>query len=82
MAAYSDSMTSELLIAAEEAVSATEAAAAALDVDYAGIDLLLCPDGEWRVIEVNGIPAWWGLTQATGADVTGALVEAFMARLN
>jgi RimK family alpha-L-glutamate ligase len=59
-----------------------EAAAAALDVDYAGIDLLLCPDGEWRVIEVNGIPAWWGLTQATGADVTGALVEAFMARLN
>lgn len=58
-----------------------EAAAAALEVDYAGVDLLLGPDGDWRVIEVNGIPAWWGLTQATGADVTGALAEAFLARL-
>ncbi|MBM4228081.1 MAG: alpha-L-glutamate ligase [Gammaproteobacteria bacterium] len=59
-----------------------EAAAAALEVDYAGVDLLRDPEGNWRVIEVNGIPAWWGLTQATGADVTGALVEAFLARLH
>lgn len=58
-----------------------EAAATALDVDYAGVDLLRSPAGEWKVTEVNGIPAWWGLTQATGADVTGALVDAFLSRL-
>jgi len=44
-------------------------AAAALGVDYAGVDLL----GEY-VLELNGIPGWHGLQQATGADVAAALV--------
>ena len=44
-------------------------AAAALGVDYAGVDLL----GE-HVLELNGIPGWHGLQRATGADVAGALV--------
>jgi RimK family alpha-L-glutamate ligase len=44
-------------------------AAAALEVDYAGIDLL----GEY-VLELNGIPGWRGLQEATGADVAAALV--------
>lgn len=58
-----------------------EAAAAAIDIDYAGVDLLQEADGRWVVGEVNGVPAWWGLAQATGADVTGALLDAFCARL-
>ena len=41
-------------------------AAAALGVDYAGVDLL----GEY-VLELNGIPGWHGLQAATGADVAG-----------
>ena len=44
-------------------------AAAALGVDYAGVDLL----GEY-VLELNGIPGWHGLQEATGADVATALV--------
>jgi ribosomal protein S6--L-glutamate ligase len=44
-------------------------AAAALGVDYAGVDLL----GE-HVLELNGIPGWHGLQTATGADVAAALV--------
>jgi len=44
-------------------------AAAALEVDYAGVDLL----GEY-VLELNGIPGWHGLQAATGAEVAGALV--------
>jgi RimK family alpha-L-glutamate ligase len=44
-------------------------AAEALGVDYAGVDLL----GEY-VLELNGIPGWHGLQEATGADVAGALV--------
>lgn len=58
-----------------------EAAAAAVDVDYAGVDLLRDAQGRWWVGEVNGVPAWWGLTQATGENVSGALCEAFCTRL-
>ena len=50
-------------------------AAAALEVDYAGVDLL----GEY-VLELNGIPGWHGLQAATGADVAGALVDLTAAR--
>jgi RimK family alpha-L-glutamate ligase len=49
-------------------------AAEALGVDYAGVDLLRGPDGREYVIELNGIPGWRGLQEATGADVAAALV--------
>ena len=45
----------------------------ALGVDYAGVDLLRA-DGRDYVLEVNGIPGWHGLQEATGADVAAALV--------
>jgi RimK family alpha-L-glutamate ligase len=45
------------------------AATEALGADYAGVDLL----GDY-VLELNGIPGWHGLQQATGADVAAALV--------
>ena len=45
------------------------AAAEALGADYAGVDLL----GNY-VLELNGIPGWRGLQDATGADVAAALV--------
>jgi RimK family alpha-L-glutamate ligase len=50
-------------------------AAAAIGADYAGVDLLPSRDGEVFVLEVNGIPGWEGLQQATGLDVAGALVD-------
>jgi RimK family alpha-L-glutamate ligase len=50
------------------------AAAAALGVDYAGVDLLCTADGRDYVLELNGIPGWRGLQTATGADVAAALV--------
>ena len=48
-------------------------AAEALGVDYAGVDLLRA-DGRDYVLELNGIPGWRGLQEATGADVATALV--------
>jgi RimK family alpha-L-glutamate ligase len=45
------------------------AAAEALGTDYAGVDLL----GD-HVLELNGIPGWHGLQNATGVDVAAALV--------
>jgi len=49
-------------------------AAAALGADYAGVDLLRAADGRDFVLEVNAIPGWHGLEQATGVDVAAALV--------
>jgi RimK family alpha-L-glutamate ligase len=50
-------------------------AAAALGADYAGVDLLRAADGRDYVLEVNGIPGWQGVEQATGVDVAAALAE-------
>lgn len=58
-----------------------EQAAAALEIDYAGVDLLQDSAGSWLVSEVNGVPAWWGLQQACGTAVTAELVDAFVAKL-
>ncbi len=58
-----------------------EAACAAVGADYAGVDLLRRPDGGWLVTEVNGIPAWQGLQRAARIDITAALGEALLARI-
>ena len=50
-------------------------AAAAVGADYAGVDLLPATNGTVYVLEVNGIPGWKGLQEATGLDVAGRLVD-------
>jgi RimK family alpha-L-glutamate ligase len=55
-------------------------AAAAVGADYAGVDLLTGRDGRTWVLEVNGIPGWKGLQEATGIDVAGALIDYLAAR--
>jgi len=50
-------------------------AAAALDMDYAGVDLIRDRDGRLLVVEVNGIPAWRGLQSVCGFDVAQRLVD-------
>jgi RimK family alpha-L-glutamate ligase len=50
-------------------------AARAVGAVYAGVDLLPLEDGQYSVIEVNGIPGWRGLQAANGVDVADRLVE-------
>ena len=57
------------------------AAARAVGADYAGVDLLPARDGTVYVVEVNGIPGWRGLQDATSIDVARAIVEHLLARL-
>jgi RimK family alpha-L-glutamate ligase len=60
---------------AEEWSALAVRAAAAVGADYAGVDLLGGSDGKMYVLEVNGIPGWRGLQEATGLDVAGRLID-------
>ena len=50
-------------------------AARAVGAEYAGVDLLPSQDGTVYVLEVNGIPGWRGLQEATSLNVAGALID-------
>jgi RimK family alpha-L-glutamate ligase len=56
-----------------------EAASRALDMDYAGVDLLPTPAGP-QVIEVNGVAAWQGLQRVTPFNIAQALVRDLLER--
>lgn len=59
-----------------------EAAASAVDIDYAGVDLMRSGNGDWTVGEVNGIPAWQGLQRVSTCNITLRLVGAFAAKID
>jgi len=56
-----------------------QAAARALELDYAGVDLLPTREGV-QVIEVNGVAAWHGLQRVTPVDLAGAIVADLLDR--
>jgi len=55
------------------------AALAAVDADYAGVDLIRAPEGHLMVLEVNSNPSWRGLQSVSDVDVADAIVEDFLA---
>jgi len=52
-----------------------ERAASALDMDYAGVDLMPTAGGEIQVIEVNGVAAWQGLQRVTPFNIARVIVD-------
>ncbi len=59
------------------AINATRAVGA----DYAGVDLIKDVNGQYSVLEVNSVPAWKGLYQATGLNIAGELAKALAKRI-
>jgi ribosomal protein S6--L-glutamate ligase len=59
--------------------SIAEAAAGALRLDYAGVDLVAAQDGP-TVLEVNGNPSWQAILQATGLDMAEVIAEHVLGR--
>lgn len=55
-------LSSEVLQIAEDATKAVGA-------DYAGIDIICTENGQWLVLEVNGVPAWYGLQEVTDKSI-------------
>lgn len=47
----------------------------ALEMDYAGVDIILDNVGHYQVIEVNSIPAWKGLQSVVNTDIAALLSE-------
>jgi tetrahydromethanopterin:alpha-L-glutamate ligase len=58
------------------------AATKAVHADYAGVDIIRTISGAYTVLEVNSVPAWKGLYQATGIDVAGHLARAIFQRIS
>jgi len=64
----------------DELARLAERAVHAVDLDYAGVDLMRDRDGAALVIEVNGIPAWRGLQSVTELDLAARLAQDFVRR--
>ncbi len=60
--------------------SLAESASRALDMDYAGVDIIRDMTGALSVVEVNSIPAWKGLQNVCGFSVAQALADDLLAR--
>lgn len=60
------------------AIKATQA----VQADYAGVDLIRDHNGDYTVLEVNSVPAWKGLQQATDINVATHLARALANRIH
>jgi len=57
------------------------AATAALQMNYAGVDIICTQEGHYQVIEVNSIPAWKGLEKVCDIKVADILVDDVLTQL-
>ena len=57
-----------------------EQAAAAVDVDHGGVDIIRDQIGRYWVVEVNGVPAWKGLQSTCDLNIAEILVDDFLRR--
>lgn len=57
-------------------------AARAINIDYAGVDLMRDKHGKLWVIEVNSIPAWRGLQSITSFEIADVLVNDLLLKVN
>ncbi len=62
----------------DQFVDTSKAAVEAVDMHYAGVDIMQDLDGKLWVTEVNSIPAWKGLQSVNNLVVADKLVESFI----
>lgn len=59
----------------EQAASMALAATKVTGVIFGGIDLLLDAEGNWKLIEVNGVPGFRAFSKATGMDIATKVIQ-------
>jgi tetrahydromethanopterin:alpha-L-glutamate ligase len=71
----------EAAVLTDELASLAERAARALDMDYAGVDLMPSAHGApIQVIEVNGVAAWQGLQRVSNFNIARTIVADLLDR--
>ena len=58
-----------------------EDSAEALDIDYCGVDVIYDEHGNLQVLEVNSIPAWWGLQKTTSENIADLLIDTLINKI-
>ena len=71
----------EAALASGEVADLAVEAVAAVDADYAGVDIIQDTDGRYLVLEVNSMPAWAALQRVSAVDIAGELAAALLGRL-
>ncbi len=66
----------------ERQVEMARRAANAVGAWVAGVDLLPAPDGRLLALEVNAVPGWKALAQATGVDIAARVLRFVEQRLS
>ncbi|MGB1800239.1 MAG: ATP-grasp domain-containing protein [Gammaproteobacteria bacterium] len=66
----------------EQIASLAVSACKVLDIDYAGVDLMQDKNGNFYIIEVNSIPAWYGLQQVVDFNIASCLIGSFVKHIN
>lgn len=64
----------------EELADLAIRAVAALQMDYAGVDIIKDGDGRNQLIEVNSVPAWKGLQSVCKVNIAASLVNDLLDR--
>ena len=59
----------EAFEASSELIQLAHQAAKVVQAKIAGVDILITPDGTPTVLEINAVPGWKGLAEATGKDI-------------
>jgi tetrahydromethanopterin:alpha-L-glutamate ligase len=70
--------TCEAIDVDTEIATLAEDACKVLDIDYAGVDLMQDKYGQFYIIEVNSIPAWYGLQNVVEFNIASCLIDSFV----
>ena len=68
-------------IASKEIKKISLNASKLVNADYAGIDLIKDKNGNFKIIEINSIPAWKALQKTTNKNIAYILAKAFVTKL-
>ena len=74
--------TCEVMPVSDEMADIALRATQALQMNYAGVDIIFTQEGDYKVIEVNSIPAWKGLESVCDVRVAETLVDDLLSYCN
>ena len=66
----------------DQIASLAVSACKVLDIDYAGVDLMQDKNGNFYIIEVNSIPAWYGLQNVVDFNIASCLIDSFVKHIS